>query len=96
MTVYREGYDDYIMAECEDEGWDTTEGYKLPGGWEPVHGLTNQYGYNGAILHSSENIGAGMVKYMLESEEVFDWAPVAYEIDGEIELEGWCLLEKVI
>lgn len=94
VTTYHEGYDEYIMAECEAEGWDTIGGYKLYGGWEPVHGLTGQYGYSGAIIHDSESIGAGMVKYMLESEGVFAWAPVAYEIDGEIELEGWCLLEK--
>lgn len=95
VTVYRESFDDYIMAECEADNWDTAAEYKLSGGWEPVHGLTSQYGYRGAILHDCESIGAGMVKHMLESEGVFTWAPVAYEAEGgNVVLEGWCLLEK--
>lgn len=96
VTVYTESYDELIMAECEAENWDTASGYKLSGGWEPVHGLTRQHGYSGAVLHDSENIGSGMVKYMLESKGVFTWAPIAYEVKDELELEGWCLLEKVM
>lgn len=94
VTVYREGCDEYIMAECEEDSWDVKVGYKLSGGWEPVHGFTRQYGYNGSILHGSESIGVDMVKYMLDIGGVCTWTPVAYEVEGELELEGWCLLEK--
>lgn len=94
VTIYRYWYGEYIITDDEEEGWDTALGYKLYRDWEPVHGLTGQYGYKGAILHDSERISTRMIEYMLESQGVFTSAYVAYEVDDSIELEGWCLLEK--
>ena len=37
-------------------------------GWEPLTGMTGQYGYHGAVMHASEVIGGstGIVRRMLE------------------------------
>lgn len=35
--------------------------------WHAMTGLTNQHGYNGAVLHSSEQMSPGVVRAMMET-----------------------------
>ena len=67
-------------------------------GWEPIRGITGQHGYNGAINHFSEHIGAGLCKSMAEDGGIFYAECVQGSDDDDDEddnLVGWCLLKRV-
>lgn len=66
-------------------------------GWKPIRGITGQHGYNGAINHFSEYIGAGLCKSMAEDGGLF-YAEYVTDLDsGEDDdnIVGWCLLKRV-
>lgn len=44
--------------ELDVDGYDPCE-------WEPITGLTGQYGYRGAVMHASEYVGCGVVDRLL-------------------------------
>ena len=87
-----EGYDleylDYLDADMVDTPNALIEG------WEPIRGITGQYGYNGAVMHPSEYIGAGLCKSMAEDGGMF-YAEYVQSTNDDDNLVGWCLLKRV-
>jgi hypothetical protein len=55
-------------------------------GWDVLTGFTNQYAYNGCIMHDSEYIGGGLEKYIRETPGYYV-ACVVRCSDGEY--AGW-------
>lgn len=64
-------------------------------GWLAMTGLTGQYGYNGAVMHSSEFIGSRIAEAMSDlsdsTPQVFVVVVVESDVDGE-EPAGWAIL----
>lgn len=67
--------------------------------WEALTGMTGQHGYNGAVMHPSEFIGAGIARTLAEYAEDGPASFVVTEVrDPEPErddLIGWCILRYV-
>ena len=83
----------YLITDMVDTPGEVIEG------WEPIRGITGQYGYNGAVMHPSEYIGAGLCKSMAEDGGIF-CIEYVQNIDinddtYEDNLVGWCLLKRV-
>lgn len=60
--------DEYFELTCvlgDDGEWH--DEFSIPEGWELLSGFTGQYGYNGPVMHSSEFIGGGMERHILET-----------------------------
>lgn len=75
-----------VNTEGEDE-FDLTEG------WELLHGFTGQYGYNGPVMHSSEFIGGGLARHILETPGYY----VALVVEGRCDYDGstdYCTPER--
>lgn len=71
--VYCDGYVDTDTGSLEDTA-----------GWELLHGFTGQYSYNGPVMHSSEFIGGGLARYILETPGYY----VALVVYGPCEITG--------
>ena len=85
-------YLDYLDADMIDAPNPLIEG------WEPIRGITGQCGYNGAVMHPSEYIGAGLCKSMAEDGGTFYAELVQSNNDDDDDdgnLVGWCLLKRV-
>jgi hypothetical protein len=72
-------------------------------GWEALTGMTGQYSYNGAVMHASEYIGAGVATRLLELAQdegsLQTFAVVAVDVlptdeDPEPEPAGWAILRR--
>ena len=84
-------YLDYLDADMVDTPNAIIEG------WEPIRGITGQHGYNGAVNHFSEHIGAGLCKSMAEDGGLF-YAEYVTDLDSaedDDNIVGWCLLKRV-
>ena len=46
---------------------DGTDEFEMSAGWELLQGFTGQYGYNGPVMHSSEYVGGGLERHILET-----------------------------
>lgn len=57
-------------------------------GWSLMTGYTDQYGYNGPVMHSSEFIGGKMVRDILSTPGLYV-ALVLNDADGEP--SGWAV-----
>ena len=63
--VYCEGWVQSVLTDPETDLWE--DEFNLPEGWQLMTGYTGQYGYNGPVMHSSEFIGGGMARDILET-----------------------------
>ena len=63
--------------------------------WEALTGYTGQYGYNGAVLHSSEYFGGGLLKDVSEDLGGVYALTVVYDLEDELDIIGWCVLRKL-
>ncbi len=67
-------------------------------GWEALTGLTGQYSYNGAVMHSSEFIGSQIAGYMLDLAEgepqTFAVVMVEDLTEEDAEPIGWAILRR--
>lgn len=68
-------------------------------GWTALTGMTGQYAYNGAVMHSSEYIGKRIADYLLElaQDEPLTFVVVVVEClpdndDDDPEPAGWAIL----
>jgi hypothetical protein len=50
---------------------DTSDVDIISNDWEALTGMTGQHGYNGAVMHPSEFIGAGIARLLVESPGTF-------------------------
>jgi hypothetical protein len=90
--------DDVHAPELDAEN-DTVSG----DGWTLLRGFTGQYGYNGPIMHSSEFIGGGLARHILETPGYYVALVAEYWSDGncwndengnplgEPYVEGWAV-----
>jgi hypothetical protein len=69
--------------------------------WETVSdGLTGQYGYNGPVMHASENMSAGIAERLVELSDDYDaYALVIVEVfpednDEMPEPAGWAIIGR--
>jgi hypothetical protein len=73
-----------------------TEDVDVDGPWEPITGMSLQYGYHGAIMHPSEYVGPGIAKRLLSIAED---SPATFVIVEVIDIEepdaliGWAILQ---
>jgi len=70
-------------------------------GWEALTGMTGQYGYHGAVMHTSEFIGSQIARYLTELCEDAPQTFVVVEVcdeSGEYEYEddpiGWVIVQQ--
>lgn len=68
--------------------------------WVALTGYTGQYGYNGAVLHSSEYLGGGLLLDILEDVGTIYCLTVVYNPEEDQEeydddMAGWCVLQYV-
>lgn len=82
-------YDDDNDTEIQGEGW------------QALTGWTGQHGYNGAVMHPSEYVGARMAEEMasMSTDESLLWTLVVVEVlpdedDEDPEPAGWAVLYK--
>ncbi|WP_100514117.1 hypothetical protein [Mycobacteroides abscessus] len=63
----RNDHFDGVSEVLADDGrsLDRIEG--LPAGWKLLRGWTGQHGYNGVLMHTSEVVGGGLEKHILET-----------------------------
>jgi hypothetical protein len=99
-------FDDALVAELVDPEtyhWETR--VTLPEGWKLLNGFSGQYGYSGPEMHTSEYIGGGMARYILETPGDYvaliveaDWGDTqdtCSEVDGfYCEPDGWAVAYK--
>ena len=67
--------------------------------WEPLTGMTGQYGYHGAVMHPSELPGDGMAQRLLdiaadEEEPVAFALQAVWDVDTDTDT-GWVVLQSV-
>lgn len=70
--------------------------------WEfASDGYTNQYGYNGPMLHNSEHFSSSMVQDMIDNPGIYVLVYGTYDNDDsefvEVEptiIEGWAILKR--
>jgi len=62
-------YFELTSVKGDDDQWH--DEFSIPEGWELLKGLTGQYGYNGPVMHSSEFIGRGLERYILETPGLY-------------------------
>lgn len=74
-----------------------TDDVEVGAGWEPLIGYTGQYGYNGAVMHSSEYLGGRLADDILSTPGVY--ALVVVEVlteDGlDDEPAGWAVVRRI-
>lgn len=63
--------------------------------WETLTGYTGQYSYNGAVLHSSEYLGGGLARDILEDVGGIYAVTVVEDMDDPDNPAGWCVLKYV-
>lgn len=64
-------------------------------GWSAFTGLTNQYSYNGAVMHTSEYVGVAIARHLTEyPDQMFAIVLVEDMEDGES--IGWAILYRDI
>ena len=67
--------------------------------WEPLTGMTGQYGYSGAVMHPSELPGEGMAQRLLdiaadEERPVSFALQTVWDEDAGTDI-GWAVLQSV-
>lgn len=62
-------------------------------GWDALVGMTNQHGYNGAVMHASEYISRDVAERVLTSPGVYVVVAVLDEEDNS-EIVGWSILRR--
>lgn len=88
--------EDIYAPDSFDMGTDDADviGQARSAGWELVTGYSNQHGYSGPVMHTSEYIGASMVRAILATPAVYAVASVDDADDGYP--VGWVLMRKVV
>lgn len=71
--VYCDGY-----VDTNTDSWEGTAG------WELLHAFSSQYSYNGPVMHSSEFIGGGLARHILETPGYY----VSLVVYGPCEITG--------
>ncbi len=69
-------------ARCylvDPEAWLWEDEFNLPEGWSLMNGYSGQQGYRGPVMHTSEYIGGGMARDILETPG--DYVLLAVESD---------------
>lgn len=64
-------------------------------GWTALTGMTGQYSYNGAVMHSSEYIGVGIIDRLLDlaDDDTQTFTIVTVEVlDDPEHPAGWAIL----
>lgn len=74
---------------------DETDIYIESDKWEALTGYTGQHGYNGAVLHSSEYLGGGLARDILEDVGGIYAVTVVEDMDDPENPAGWCVLKYV-
>lgn len=74
---------------------DETDIYIESSEWSALTGYTGQHGYNGAVLHSSEYLGGGLARDILEDVGGIYAVTVAEDMDDQDNPAGWCVLKYV-
>jgi hypothetical protein len=82
--------------ESFDMGEDDADviGQARSAGWELVTGYSNQHGYSGPVMHTSEYIGGGMARAVLATPGVYAVATVD-DANNDGYPIGWVLMRKV-
>lgn len=61
--------------------------------WVALTGYTGQHDYNGAVLHASETLSAGLARDILEDVGgIYALTVVSYDENDDA---GWCVLKYV-
>ena len=63
--------------------------------WEALTGYTGQHGYNGAVLHASETLSAGLAEDVLADVGGIYAVTVVEDMDDPEYPAGWCVLKYV-
>lgn len=63
--------------------------------WEALTGYTGQHGYNGAVLHSSEYLGGGLARDILEDVGGIYAITTVEDLEDPENPVGWCVLKYV-
>lgn len=67
--------------------------------WTCFTGLTGQYGYNGAVMHSSELVGTGIAQYIADHAQECDDCLFSLVVVNDLEnddLIGWAIAYREI
>ena len=75
-------YFDLHVVEVTEGTW--VDEFSIPEGWQLLRGFTGQYAYSGPVMHSSEFIGGGMARHILETPGDY----VALVVESE-DLHHW-------
>lgn len=82
----------YGPSAYHDEDCDI---YLDSSGWTALTGYTGQHGYNGAVLHSSEYLGGGLLKDILDDVGGVYCLTVVEDMEDPDNPVGWCVLQYV-
>lgn len=74
---------------------DATDIYIESNEWEALTGYTGQYSYNGAVLHSSEYLGGGLARDILEDVGGIYAITTVEDSEDLDNPAGWCVLKYV-
>lgn len=101
--TYTEGWVSMYLVNVETYHWE--DDFNLPEGWSLMDGYSGQHGYSGPVMHSSEFIGGGMARTILETPGDYVALPVesdcGYKMDNcdpeigcDCEPAGWVVAFK--
>lgn len=65
--------------------------------WSCFTGLTGQYGYNGAVMHSSELFSANLALYLLDHDQECDDCLYSLVVVNDLEDDepiGWAIVHR--
>lgn len=102
LDTYVEGAVGMYLADDAAERWE--DDFNLPEGWELMNGYSGQQGYSGPVMHSSEFIGGGMARDILEAPGDYVALPVECDCGGircdievgcDCEPAGWVVMRKL-
>lgn len=82
----------YVTTVYND---DETDIYIESNEWEALTGYTGQHGYNGAVLHASETLSAGLAEDVLADVGGIYAVTVVEDMDDPENPAGWCVLKYV-
>lgn len=86
------GLGKYVPTVYND---DETDIYIESNEWEALTRYTGQYSYNGAVLHSSEYLGGGLARVILEDVGGIYAITTVEDLDDPEYPAGWCVLKYV-
>lgn len=103
-SVTANGYDHSQYVEeiqyvySEEDG--STDEPDAPAGWEYLRGFTNQYSYNGPVMHSSEFMGGALAEHIIDNPGTYatvmiEALPVDLDGNEEAEPVGWAVLHRI-